>query len=50
MAGATGLDLRMFDRVVVPLERLEVIFRPLAAAIPLTVEPDLRFLAAEDPE
>ncbi|MCX6625550.1 MAG: hypothetical protein NTY38_31715 [Acidobacteria bacterium] len=50
LAGAVGLEPELHDRVVPQLERLEATFRPLAAAIPLTIEPDLRFVAAEDAE
>lgn len=49
-ASAAGLEPELHDRVVPTLERLEAIFRPLADALPLEIEPDLRFVAAEDPE
>jgi hypothetical protein len=50
LVGALGLPPEEAEKVVPPLERLEATFRPLVAGIPMSVEPDLRFLAAEDPE
>ena len=42
------LEAELVERVVPQLERLEKTFRPLAEALPITVEPDFRFVAAEE--
>lgn len=50
LADAAGLDPELYARVVVPLEQLDAVFRPLAASLQMTVEPDIHFRAAEGPE
>lgn len=50
LAEAAGLGSELCSRVVPPLEHLDAVFRPLAASLPMTAEPDIRFAAGEDPK
>ena len=50
LAVARGIPAADIDRIIVPLEALETVFRPLAQSLTPAMEPAAVYHVEEDPE